>query len=61
VSGGAFARVQVSVGGVLAAVASQAQDQVVFAAPKLNPGTSPVVVSNLDGQYDVAADALTYP
>jgi hypothetical protein len=61
VSGGAFDGVQVSVGGVLATVAAQAPDHVVFVAPKLNPGSYPVVVTNLDGQYDVAADALTYP
>jgi hypothetical protein len=56
---GPRAGLQVSIGGVLAAISQKSATQLTVTVPKLNPGSHPVVVVNFDGQYSVAPGAFT--
>ncbi|MBI5067569.1 MAG: IPT/TIG domain-containing protein [Deltaproteobacteria bacterium] len=45
----------------VAVLVSASPTELVVQAPRLDPGLYSLVVSNFDGQYDVAAAQLTYP
>lgn len=55
-------RVQVSVGGTVVLPLTVSATVITFAAPKFNPASTMVVVTNFDGQYSVSAtDSSTRP
>jgi hypothetical protein len=52
---------QVEVSATLATIVSATATEIVLSAPRMNPGSYPVIVVNFDGQYAVAPGLLTYP
>jgi hypothetical protein len=54
------AGVQVLVGGSIAVISSKTPTDLVFAAPKLNPGSYYFAVVNADGQYATSPVPLAY-
>jgi hypothetical protein len=61
ITGSAFSGVQVMFSNTLAQVVSQDASTIVVAAPKMNPGSYPVIVTNFDGQYHLAPGVIVYP
>ncbi|HEY6888529.1 MAG TPA: IPT/TIG domain-containing protein, partial [Solirubrobacter sp.] len=60
---GIRAGLQVLVAGTVATITSKSPTQIVFTAPKANPGTYPVSVTNFDKQNTITTfpNLLTYP
>jgi hypothetical protein len=54
------AGVQVLVGASIATISSKTATEIVFAAPRLNPGSYFFSVANADGQYATSPVALAY-